>query len=94
MLSVVQPVFASVNPPLRKVEGRTWKEWGRDMKETADEIGDSTPDTGTEILGIDVKDIMTWTMWAVGATVEYFSDDAPEEKPQPQEEEKSSWWPF
>ncbi len=79
MFSVVQPVIA---------EGRTWKEWGRDVKNTAEEAFDMNPGTGTEFFGIDVSAIVIGAVWVVGATVEYFADDEPEEEPQ--EEQKSS----
>ena len=88
MLSLVQPV---------KVDARTWKEWGRNTKEVgADMLLDGAESYGysRELDGETiVQGVLGGAMWLVGATVEYFSDDAPEEKPQPKEE-KSSWWPF
>ena len=76
MFSVVQPVIA---------EAQTGKEWGRDLKKSAEE----TPSSMTGA----IDDVLRLAQWGVGATVEYFADDEPEEDPQ--EEQKSSWWwPF
>ena len=61
-------------------EAQTWKEWGRDLKKSAEE----TPSSMTGA----IDDVLRLAGWVVGATVEYFAEE-------PQEEQKSSWWwPF